>query len=44
MTEDIRNRLLMCAEVYHRAEFIASDPVQFPHRYRLKQDIESVLY
>lgn len=40
MTEDIRNRLLMCAEVYHRAEFIASDPVQFPHRYSLKQDIE----
>lgn len=30
----------MCAEIYHRAEFIASDPVQFPHRYTMKQDIE----
>lgn len=30
----------MCAEIYHRTEFIASDPVQFPHRYTLKQDIE----
>ena len=30
----------MCAEVYHCAGFIASDPVQFPHRYTLKQDIE----
>ena len=29
----------MCAEVYHCAGFIASDPVQFPHRYTLKQDI-----
>lgn len=30
----------MCAEVYHCVEFIESDPVQFPHRYHLKQDIE----
>ena len=29
----------MCAEMYHRADFIQSDPVQFPHRYTLKQDI-----
>lgn len=27
----------MCAEMYHRADFIQSDPVQFPHRYTLKQ-------
>lgn len=40
MTEDIKNKLLMCAEIYHCAGFIASDPVQFPHRYTLKQDIE----
>lgn len=40
MTEDIKNKLLMCAEMYHRADFIQSDPVQFPHRYTLKQDIE----
>ena len=40
MTEDIKNKLLMCAEMYHRADFIQSDPVQFLHRYTLKQDIE----
>ena len=40
MTEDIKNKLLMCAEIYHCADFITSDPVQFPHRYTLKQDIE----
>ena len=40
MTEDIKNKLLMCAEIYHCAGFITSDPVQFPHRYTLKQDIE----
>ena len=26
--------------MYHRADFIQSDPVQFPHRYTLKQAIE----
>ena len=26
--------------MYHRADFIQSDPVQFLHRYTLKQDIE----
>lgn len=40
MTEDIKNKLLMCAEIYHCAGFIESDPVQFPHRYTKKQDIE----
>lgn len=40
MTEDIKNKLLMYAEIYHCADFIASDPVQFPHRYTQKQDIE----
>ncbi|MDE6988825.1 MAG: DUF2400 domain-containing protein, partial [Bacteroides acidifaciens] len=40
MTEDIKNKLLMCAEIYHCADFITNDPVQFPHRYTLKQDIE----
>ena len=44
MTEDIKNKLLMCAEIYHRADFIQSDPVQFPHRYTLKQDIDCLLY
>ena len=40
MTEDIKNKLLMCADVYHCAEFIVNDPVQFPRRYTMKQDIE----
>lgn len=40
MTDEIKDKLLMCAEIYHRAEFIKADPVQFPHRYAKKQDIE----
>lgn len=40
MTEDIKNKLLMCAEIYHCRGFIENDPVQFPHRYSKKQDIE----
>ena len=40
LNTDIKNKLLMCAEIYHCADFITSDPVQFPHRYTLKQDIE----
>lgn len=31
---------MMSAKRYHCADFIASDPVQFPHHYTLKQDIE----
>lgn len=40
MTEDVKNKLLVCAGIYHRPDFIADDPVQFPRRYALKQDIE----
>ncbi len=40
MTEEIKNKLLESAETYHCAHFITNDPVQFPHRYRVKQDIE----
>ena len=40
MTEDIKTKLLECAETYHCTEFIANDPVQFPHRFSKKQDIE----
>ena len=40
MTEDIKKKLLECAAIYHSPEFIMSDPVQFPHRFTLKQDIE----
>lgn len=40
MKEEVRQRLLEWAETYHCAEFIQNDPVQFPHRYAQKQDIE----
>lgn len=40
MTEEIRNILIACASAYHCADFICDDPVQFPHRFSLKQDIE----
>ena len=28
------------ADRYHNSDFISSDPVQFPHRYHFKADIE----
>lgn len=40
MTEEIKIKLLECAETYHCIDFIAKDPVQFPHRFSKKQDIE----
>ena len=40
MTEEIRLKLLEWAREYHCAAFIHGDPVQFPHRYMRKQDIE----
>lgn len=40
MTKDIEKKLQEWAATYHCARFIADDPVQFPHRYSLKQDIE----
>lgn len=40
MTEIVKQQLLEWAETYHCAEFIPNDPVQFPHRYTQKQDIE----
>ncbi|WP_338158337.1 TIGR02757 family protein [uncultured Phocaeicola sp.] len=40
----IKNELDTClckwAEEYHCSDFIAADPVQFPHRYTVKEDIE----
>lgn len=33
-------QLLAWAREYHCAAFIQGDPVQFPHRYTQKQDIE----
>lgn len=41
MTEDIKKKLKEWAAAYHCADFVRHDPVQFPHRYLLKQDIET---
>ncbi len=35
-----KKKLQEWAKTYHCADFIQNDPVQFPHRYRQKQDIE----
>lgn len=40
MTEEIETALRRWAEMYHTEEFIVNDPVQFPHRFTRKQDIE----
>ena len=40
MTEEIKRQLWEWAAAYHCAGFIQNDPVQFPHRYERKQDIE----
>lgn len=40
MQKSVREKLIAWAEKYNTKEFILSDPIQFPHRYRLKQDIE----
>ena len=41
MTETLKRKLQAWAAAYHRADFIGTDPVQFPHRYTHKQDIEA---
>ena len=40
MKKEIRDKLVGWAERYHSADFIAGDPVSFPHRYGEKRDIE----
>lgn len=40
MNETLKTQLQLWAAQYHCAAFIMSDPVQFPHRYAQKQDIE----
>lgn len=40
MKEEIKNKLTEWAEIYHCPDFIENDPIQFPHRYSTKQDIE----
>ena len=42
MTEEIKRQLWEWAAAYHCAGFIQNDPVQFPHRYERKQDIEII--
>lgn len=41
MDESIKNQLRLWADIYQTPDFIPNDPVQFPHRYKLKQDIET---
>lgn len=40
VNESLKELLKEWAAQYHCADFIQGDPVQFPHRYTLKQDIE----
>lgn len=40
MSEDLKQHIKYLAEKYNVAEFITNDPVQFPHRYNEKRDIE----
>lgn len=40
MKKEVHICLRQWAEQYHRADFIGADPVQFPHRYQRKEDIE----
>ena len=40
MKQELKNKLAFLADKYEVAEFIMDDPVQFPHRYTGKADIE----
>ncbi len=40
MNDELKALLRQQATIYHCADFITDDPVQFPHRYTSKQDIE----
>lgn len=40
MTEETKKRLKEWALRYHCVDFIKDDPVQFPHRFSAKQDVE----
>ena len=40
MTDETKSLLKAWAARYHTSAFILNDPVQFPHRYKHKQDIE----
>ena len=40
MNSNIKDMLKEWADKYETHEYIKSDPVQFPHRYSKKQDVE----
>lgn len=40
MTEQVAEQLKRWADEYHTQEFIKNDPVQFPHRFTERKDIE----
>lgn len=40
LEEEVKEQLRQWAVRYHKAEFIPADPVSFPHRFSLRQDIE----
>ena len=40
MNEEIKEKLRRWANEYNVSGFIKDDPVQFPHRYTEKRDIE----
>ena len=40
MKQELKVRLITLAEQYEKKEFILDDPIQIPHRYRDKKDIE----
>lgn len=40
MDTSTREKLRLWASIYNKKEFIPDDPIRFPHRYTLKQDIE----
>lgn len=40
MKQELKEKLLLLADKYEVKEFIMDDPIQFPHRYTDKADIE----
>lgn len=42
ISDTLKNELVKAADRYETAEFIPSDPVQFPHRFSIATDIEIV--
>ena len=40
MKQELKEKLLLLADKYEVEEFIMDDPIQFPHRYTDKADVE----